>query len=72
MGLKSFLESRRPGGTLGKVLLYELIGAFCASLFILFYRVRVRGSKNIPTTGPLTTPSTRRWAAARTRRSPIA
>ncbi|MBL8876982.1 MAG: 1-acyl-sn-glycerol-3-phosphate acyltransferase [Phycisphaerae bacterium] len=53
MGLKSFLESRRPGGTLGKVLLYELIGSFCALLFILFYRVRVRGAKNIPTTGPL-------------------
>ncbi|MGH7244199.1 MAG: lysophospholipid acyltransferase family protein [Phycisphaerales bacterium] len=52
MGLKSFLESRRPGGTLGKMLLYEFMGVFCASIFILFYRVRVRGSANVPKTGP--------------------
>lgn len=53
MGLKSILESRRPGGTLGKVLLYEFLSAFCALVFILFYRVRVRGSKNVPASGPV-------------------
>lgn len=53
MGLKSFLESKRPGGTLGKVVMYDAIAAFCAMLFILLYRVRVRGVKNVPPSGPL-------------------
>ncbi|MBX3379490.1 MAG: 1-acyl-sn-glycerol-3-phosphate acyltransferase [Phycisphaeraceae bacterium] len=53
MGLKSSLESRRPGGTLGKMLLYEFVGALCAMLFVLIYRVRVRGASNIPAKGPL-------------------
>lgn len=53
MGLSKFLESRRPGGTLGKVLLYEFFSGLCALIFILVYRVRVRGAKNVPATGPL-------------------
>lgn len=53
MGLKSFLESKRPDGTLGKVLMYDVIAGFCALVFILIYRARVRGAKNVPATGPV-------------------
>ncbi|MBS0189633.1 MAG: lysophospholipid acyltransferase family protein [Phycisphaerales bacterium] len=53
MGLSSFLANRRPDGTLGKVLLYELLQAFCALVFILAYRVRVRGARNVPPRGPV-------------------
>ncbi len=53
MGLKSFLESRRPGGTLGKMLLYEAASGICAIIFILIYRVRVNGASNVPKSGPV-------------------
>ncbi|MBS0188773.1 MAG: 1-acyl-sn-glycerol-3-phosphate acyltransferase [Planctomycetes bacterium] len=50
--MRSFY-SRRPGGTLGKMLLYEFLSGLCACIFILFYRARVNGSKNVPATGPV-------------------
>lgn len=35
------------------MLLYEFMSALCALIFILIYRVRVRGASNVPCSGPV-------------------
>lgn len=49
--LRRYLDSRRPDATLGQVLFYELVRTVASLLFVLFYRVRVFGAKNVPQSG---------------------
>lgn len=49
--LRRYLASRRPDATIGQVLFYGLVRTVAALLFVLFYRVRVFGAKNVPQSG---------------------
>ena len=49
--LRQLLASRRPDASLGPVLFYEFVRAFTALLFVLVYRVRVFGARNVPQSG---------------------